>query len=336
MLTLSEIEHFMAFGFVLKKGLISKDLLDAAQPIIWAKLPESFRPDNPDSWNANINDCRGDMAPTDRFGLVKLRNEIHRCREVADITTRNPDIRVVAEQFLGVGTVADSQKFRGIYPIFPTPEHKQVAVNGHIDETPTKFRISVGVYLNDTPADGGGLMVWPKSHRSLHFLTRTDGCLYEDMASPEFLEGFHAWNRTEPVIIPVEAGDVIFFHYRLLHGPSLNLRANHVRLAAYFNIHKSDDATGPVGGLWDGWDGVEALGLPAYAETNRTPLPIPEPEEWSDFRRHLPEGGAHISYANFLTRWVNRLQREAQAAAKPVSLDWWYDLQTKSGSLDLL
>lgn len=174
-------------------------------------------------------------------------------------------------------------------------------------------------------------MVWPKSHRSLHVLTRTDGCLYENMASPELLEGFHAGNRIEPVIIPVEAGDVIFLHYRLLHGPSLNLRVNHVRLADYFNICKSEDATGPVGGLWDGWDGVEALGLPAYEETNRTPRPIPTPKEWSDFRRHLPEGGAHISYANFLTRWVNRLQREAQAAAKPFSLDWWYHLQNNLG-----
>lgn len=112
-MTLSEIEHFLTFGFVHKNGLISNDLLDAAQPIIWAKLLESFRCDNPDIWNANINDLLGDMAPTYRFGLVKLRNDIHRCRDVTDITTRNPDIRVVVEQFLGVGTVADSQSFEG-------------------------------------------------------------------------------------------------------------------------------------------------------------------------------------------------------------------------------
>lgn len=302
MLTRADIEFFVINGYVLKRAALPRALTDAATDVVWENMPPPYRRDDPSSWGAAIADCRGTMTTGDRFGLVKLRKEIITDPRVAAITTQNGTIRTMAGQLLGEHRMAPPRRFRGLYPIFPTPEHAGLPVNGHIDETPEMFRLGVGVYLNRIEPGGGGLLVWPKSHRSLHFAARTTGCTYDDLATGAFLAAYHAWNRSAPVMLTVEAGDVVFFHNRLLHCPSINIRPDHVRLAAYFNIRATGDMPSPVGGLWDGWDGVRQTGSDVVARTDRTPASAPKTSGWDPARRALPKGGAHGSFARELAR----------------------------------
>ncbi|RXF67427.1 phytanoyl-CoA dioxygenase family protein [Hansschlegelia zhihuaiae] len=306
MLTATDIAFFALNGYVVKRGVLERDLLDKAAEVAWLHLPSGFHRDDPQSWTEKVADCRGDMTAGERFGLVKLRREIRSDGAVARITIRNRVIMAMAAQLLGEGNVAPPQHFRGLYPIFPTPEHADVPVNAHIDVTPTQFRLSIGVYVDDVPKGGGGLAVWPRSHRSLFFAARATGCTFEDMATDDFYRNFCAWNGTEPTEIPGKAGDVIFFHNRLLHAPSLNILPGHVRLAAYFNLGSPDDEPTEPLAMWDGWFGVQEQAV-ASAEIRATevaPVAPPRPEQQSPRRSRLPRGGAWDSYATDLRRAV--------------------------------
>jgi hypothetical protein len=315
MLTAAEVEAFALEGYVVKRGLIGQDLLATVVDLIWDYLPPDFRRDDPETWRAPVSDCRGSQDISERFGLVKFRNEIQHEAAVRRLTIGNDALLQCAEQLLGRGNARMPRKFRGLYPIFPTPEHADVPINAHIDVTPNEFRLSVGVYVADVPPRGGGLAVWPRSHRSLHFETRSTGCTFDDLSTDGFLAAFRAWNRTEPVELPGKAGDVVFFHSRLLHGPSLNLINGHVRLAAYFNILGAEDSrTAPVG-LWEGWRGVQSLHADPVRRSSTEPLPAPGPERASPRRSRLPVGGAWSSFASALRTATGRARVAANAGS---------------------
>lgn len=314
MLSKADIEHFALHGYVVMRQAIDPQLLRKAADLVWRNAPTHFSKDDPSTWRDAVIDCRGELSISERFGLVKLRNEIGQNAELLDITISNPTLQAFVSQLLGADNIGPWIRPRGIYPIFPTPEHAGVEVNAHIDFTPAHFVMTIGVYVDEVPQGGGGLNVWPGSHRGLHYLTRTTGCEMSDIATPDFLAAFSAWNRTAPTTICGQAGDVILFHHRLAHAPSINVTPGHVRLAAYFNVYTKDPKPRTPGSLWEQWEGVRSLRSTAAKESDRFVQP-PPPERYAMSRRELPKGGAWPGFLDLLNKTVVRASRSAIAAA---------------------
>jgi hypothetical protein len=272
-LTTADIEHFAEHGYIIKRGFLDERAASEAAEVSWQFMPEGMGRD-PKTWQGEVSDCRGTLNISDRFGLVKFRHKIHPDPTLKAVSIRNPTLMAAAEQLLGKGRVAPPRRFRGVYPIFPTPEHAGTPVNAHLDVTTEAFKLTYSVYLVDNPPGGGGLTVWPGTHRLLHYACARNSSRQGDINTKSFRRLFNLLNQFDPLEIPGRAGDVIIMHYRLLHAASLNTIADRVRLALYFNVATNDVefAEGvPSENLWDGWLGVQAVDSPVIEATSRRP-----------------------------------------------------------------
>lgn len=94
---------------------------------------------------------------------------------------------------------------------------------------PEVLMLVVFAYLNDVPEYGGATVVKPGSHRQLfqHWKQRGEMTPIHDLQS--------AWAPSMP--LPGRAGDVIFFHYLLVHSGSDNLTEN-IRVGLNTAVHQ--------------------------------------------------------------------------------------------------
>lgn len=304
-LSSSDIEHFAVHGYIVKRGLLARQEAEAAAATAWESMPDGFTPD-PTSWRGRVSDCRGDLEIGERYGLVKFRAHVHQDPMLKAVSIRNDRLLGAAEQLLGRGRVAQPRRFRGIYPIFPTPQHAGTPVNAHLDVTSEAFKLTYSVYLVDIPSGGGALTVWPGSHRLLHYACARNSSNLNDINTKSFRRLFSKLNLYDPVEIPGEAGDVIIMHYRLLHAASLNTIEDHVRLALYFNIATNDAAFAegpPSEDMWDGWEGVNSVGSPIIELTRQRPQDLLRGWRPVDARMELlPWEGAWGGFAESIHR----------------------------------
>lgn len=115
------------------------------------------------------------------------------------------------------------------------PDRAQdIPLTPHIDEVPPwvlgrTYRGIVGVSLTDCGPDDGAVAVWPGSH--------LPGC---------YIDSDHDWQpgdecancgalTSDPVPVPLAAGDAIVMHPKLAHAGTLNL-GHAVRMAVYFRL----------------------------------------------------------------------------------------------------
>ncbi|MGH7963829.1 MAG: phytanoyl-CoA dioxygenase family protein [Candidatus Binatia bacterium] len=273
----AEIEQFVIQGYVVKKKVLVPELMRKAVAVMWENMPEHLKRDDPSSWRGAVTDCRGPSTISRKKGKVKLRREIWANETLDTLITHNDHIFSLVEQLLGQGNVSRPQRFRGLYPIFPTPEHKNTPVKAHVDKVTRLLRFKVGVvaYLQDVPLHGGGFMVWPGSHRTLYY---ENGYIDDNkhLKTKKFREYFRRINNTEPVEIPGEAGDIILFHYCLMHAAGINSLEGHVRQAAFCNFNttgrEEDTQNPPAENMWDGWKSIMAVNSPRIQEASDKPL----------------------------------------------------------------
>ena len=100
-------------------------------------------------------------------------------------------------------------------------------INGHVDGgfRPTKvfpgsFRVSSLTYLDSGVAQGGGTLIWPGSHRKLLQEAMQDPDRYHLLT--DFKNPQQRFGLGEPIELIPDRGDVLFFHYLLVHSGSLN------------------------------------------------------------------------------------------------------------------
>ena len=315
-LTDSDIESFALNGFVIKRGVLNKTLIQNAEDLMWEALGQSFVPDDPDTWHGVARDCLGALPISDRYGKVKLRDEIWGHPALEAVLAKNPVLFSMVERLLGEGNVLPPERSRGIYPIFPTPEHTDIPVHAHVDLPKLPFKIGVVAYLGEVPEGGGGFAVWPGSHRALFSVCRHDPSAPANRRQSAFGEATREFDAHEPLEITGGPGDVILFHHLLLHAPTINTVEGHVRKAAFCNYATPHCTTRQAGprphNMWQGWHGIDALQTQAiresrtraHAETFARPRTIPAHSAYVDkmlrgarkvslglkFRRVLPDG----------------------------------------------
>jgi ectoine hydroxylase-related dioxygenase (phytanoyl-CoA dioxygenase family) len=256
MLTAQQQQQFIDDGYVMVRGLIPRDVARSTHDALLEELQtergQSQSPRNPHGstqamWGAGplTEVCRNaavEQVVTELLGSHLSQLSYHTGKEAVELEAAE----------------------RGFIPVLTHPaphraqlEKKFIEPQGwHVDGIkgtailPAVLMLVIFAYLNDVPEYGGATTVKPGSHRQLfaHWMQKGEMTPIADLMD-EF-----APSR----VLPGQAGDVIFFHYLLVHSGSDNLTDN-IRVGINTAVHQLPDApyqlkTGVPAASWTPFD----------------------------------------------------------------------------------
>ena len=230
-LNAGEIAHFRKHGYLVKRGLIDEpEAFRLAVDHLWQHVPKGLLDrDDPATWLSDPGEAWTDEDAR-RVGMLSHGGWKMRSRGEGGIGTEpflvqrianHPNILRVVRAFLGK-PIKPVGRVRGIYAVFPKKPDAPPKLGPHADYHAA--HISTMVLVHDTPPRCGGFTIWPGSHRILHPHWDT---VHGAKIAEEKREGFaDARDAVLRDITPVEfsgkAGDVIFWHGRMLHSAGIN------------------------------------------------------------------------------------------------------------------
>jgi hypothetical protein len=208
MLTPEQQRSYEVDGFLLVPGLIPEATAAAAEAAMWRLLGAS--PEDSGSW--------ADIAAG------------HQAWESPELVAcYTPEYLAAAALLSGDDPESVRAPRRGyainIFPRegaweWPRP-HIDHAIKEHGHRTfPRAFRIAAMTYLNDVAQHGGGTVVWPRSHRRIETLARSDPERYEMMWA--LGQALRELDLGQAVELTPRRGDVLFYHYLCAHAGSAN------------------------------------------------------------------------------------------------------------------
>lgn len=267
-LTTEEIRYFVKNGFLVKRNILDPQLCAAARDRLWAGNTSAYlQRDNPTSWINGIPEPDRKSTPD---GMNDRSREFSwRLRELSgdeDMIDLLP-LRVFPwfEQLLGEGDVVfpevtssasdpdpsgsrlrgwpvwGGKELRGIYCVLPqervdpSPSLVDVArASAHIDPEPVHLVVSG--YIDKVPKGGGGIAVFPGSHRLLYEAVpkSADIAHYSILHPPHPESGAAEFvlpqppglkellTRIEPFEFFGDEGDIILWHGRMFHSATPN------------------------------------------------------------------------------------------------------------------
>ena len=234
-LSAQDIEQFKSQGFVVKHGLIDDPkALASLVDYFWDHVPNTVMDrDDPATW---VNDpaSRITTEEAERLGhfeeyTFKLRSPhgLGTEKYMLDATANHRNVRNVVEQLLRP-PVKLSERTRGIYAIFPKPTDAPAKrLTPHTD--PLASHLLAMVLIADIPPRSGGFTMWPGAHARLHpyFDKRNGGSITD----PKRLEAYikerdEIVHSVTPAEIVGSAGDVVFWHPRMIHSGGVNYSAD--------------------------------------------------------------------------------------------------------------
>ena len=219
LLTNDEIKFFKRNGYVVKRQILDRILMRQAIESSWRELPTSFSRNDPETWKGIVTDSCMTCSMTERRGVVKLRDCLNSEESILEMYPRNPIVWGIVEQLLGQDNVALPSYIRGIYLNFPVPEIQGECLNSQHYEKHS-LQLGTTAYLDDVAPDGGEFVVYPKSHILMNYAFRTR---WNDDESRRVQFMRRVLSRViRPTKLHGKAGDVIFWHHRLLHGRNFN------------------------------------------------------------------------------------------------------------------
>lgn len=266
-LSRAEIDFFLEHGFVVKRGLIASDALDAALDRVWSYLLDRVPVARGSAWSLSREDRTtwldpqwAPMPPPAKSGLYQGRQRIvysgaavklHDLGDadyLLDLVPNNPDVRCVAEALLG-DDLRPSQRTRGVYAVFPTtplpttspPAAPPSGVSGaalgpHTDQVCQQ--LNACAYLDDVAPRNGGFTVYPGSHRILFQAHRTEA---NWSPLPTYRDAMRqVVANIEPVELVGDKGTVIFWHGRTVHSAGIHLGSD-IRWAVFADFMRKGD-----------------------------------------------------------------------------------------------
>lgn len=258
------------FGFLVKRKVLDLELCEKARDRLWAgntsaylkrddatthigPLPEEDRVstldglnDRTDQWR--LRELSGDfdmieLLPRRVFPwLEQLLGKEEVVEPVVSSSVSDPDPR--GKRLRG-WPVWGGRELRGLYcnlPVERTPESRSwqdaARAGAHIDPEP--MHLVVSGYVDDVPEGGGGLALFPGSHRLLYEAVpeSVDLAHYSILHPPHPEHGSAAFVLPQPpglkeklqFIEPFEfhgnAGDVVLWHGRMFHSATPNYQTN--------------------------------------------------------------------------------------------------------------
>ena len=267
-LSTEEIQEFVTNGFVVKRNILDPKLCAAARDRLWAGNTSShLRRDDPETWINGIPETDRQSTPdgmNDRTGSYAWRlRELSGDEDMIDLLPRR--VFPWFEQLLSEGevvapevssSVADpdprgsrlrgwpvwgGKELRGLYCVLPqeransSPAMADAARAGaHIDPEPV--HLAVSGYIDKVPQGGGGIALFPGSHRLLYEAEpgSVDIARYSILHPPHPDSGAAEFALPQPPslkealagIEPFEffgdEGDVVLWHGRMFHSVTPN------------------------------------------------------------------------------------------------------------------
>ena len=227
-----EIAHFKVHGFIVKRGVINDGrVLGNVVDHVWKNVPRGIlQRDDPRTWLDAPHDKWTD-EDAERVGLMakngnwKMRSRgehgIGAEAFLVDRIANHPHMLALAQAFLGT-PVKRVKRVRGIYCVFPKPPTTPGRYGPHADYMAA--HLTAMVVADTMPPHAGGFTVWPGSHLRLHphWDTVHGGTIASDKGEGYRQERDAILREVTPVELTGEAGDVVFWHPRLLHSAGIN------------------------------------------------------------------------------------------------------------------
>ncbi len=230
-LTQPEIRQFKERGFLVKRGLIDDSAgLEHIVEYMWKHVPHGvLRRDDPSTWLDKPH-RKWTVEDTERVGALSRGNWKMRSRGergigsepfLVELTANHPNVRAVAERLMGP-PVRRARRVRGIYSVLPRPPGVGDRLGPHGDKQAAQ--LGCIVLANDVPPRCGGFTIWPGSHLALypHWETSQGSTISESRRAGFLAARDAALRSITPIEFAGSAGDVVFWHPRLLHSAGVN------------------------------------------------------------------------------------------------------------------
>jgi hypothetical protein len=237
LLSEEEIGFFKRQGYLVKRRVIDdRSLFAEVVDHLWANVPRNIIVrDDPKTW---FDSPHEKWTPPDHKEVGLLQRGNWKMRSAARIgkekflvagIANHPAMMSVAQQFLGK-PLKPVGRVRGVYAVLPKPPNVKGVLGPHCDYA--GGQLGAMVVADDMPPGAGGFTVWPGSHLRLHECW--DACFGSSITGAAKAETYR--QRRDEILadtVPIEtngqAGDVIFWHHRLLHSAGINRTAGETR-----------------------------------------------------------------------------------------------------------
>ena len=251
-------ENFERDGFVLASGLFPEEACAAMRAMIRARLPREWDLLRPSTWRGRAQDCCTNLPLYARKGLLRYKDKFGFQHDPAAAAAYENRALVETANAL-MPAPYERMRLRGLHPVFPLrrsvslddffggrlsrrgapralaelriPRPPQAPIFGHLEVH--MLDLGAIAYFSDTPAHGGALAVWPGSHKVMqHAVASREGFL-PTAAYDRLLAAFQ---KRAPLKLAAQAGDVVFFHPRLMHSNTVNYSKT-LRYAALIDFY---------------------------------------------------------------------------------------------------
>ncbi len=257
MITSEQLAFFARNGYLQLRQFIQPDTCKQLIDLTWERLPTSWRRDDPDTWAGVVADTCHTGDVHERRGHLRFqRGNILASPHIAETFGREGPVGSAVEAIIGHPIAP--MRTRGFYVIVPFVDRNDISpvTRPHIEAH--AVQVICLCYLDDVAPGGGGLSIWPGSHRDVY---PTMASKLEHIAGPSHGEVMASWRRKMPIELHGLQGDVVLIHHRLLHAASVN-SANKLRLGFLCDYLRNDaDALceqSPAA-LWEDWPAISAL-----------------------------------------------------------------------------
>eukprot|EP00928_Gymnodinium_smaydae_P039982 TRINITY_DN27199_c0_g2_i1.p1 TRINITY_DN27199_c0_g2~~TRINITY_DN27199_c0_g2_i1.p1 ORF type:complete len:382 (-),score=29.76 TRINITY_DN27199_c0_g2_i1:227-1372(-) len=247
-----ELSFFQDTGFLVKPGLLSSDSVQELLDATWNEIERGVTPLGvvdrlrPETWldpqwgttEPTLPDVTWSTRGGPRAPIWHVRGDprlkLHGMGAdpvMRRVVLNSTALLGVARLLLGRPLKA-ALRTRGVYPIFPS-SRGITELRAHSDEGAQQLNFAV--YLDEVSPRGGGFTVYPGSHRELYFAHEEDSNWSprgDALGEAEDL----CMRSIAPLEIPGKAGDVIFWHGRLLHSPGVHLNQDRIRFAVFGDL----------------------------------------------------------------------------------------------------
>lgn len=250
-LSVDQRDRFVRNGFVVLRDAVPRHVLDDALEAVSETVPEDL--EDPDE-------------------LVSGPEDRHYWNDLETMTPFRPLNETVfeyAEQLVGSGRLRPPGEFTQVALRYPTgeypdsPAHATTSDDGnqHVDVVGEDgelqpFTIGATTYLDDVHPRGGGLTVWPGTHRRVadSLADRGDEARLTQDVVDAVLE-----QDTQPFEVCGPAGTVVLWHSLLVHTGGQHL-GRRPRIAAFTRFEHRDSEEILEDALrnpFEHWDGVD-------------------------------------------------------------------------------
>ena len=249
LLTKEDIHFFKSEGYLIKRGILDPSRMERAREAFWQAIPSEIERNVPETWARQLP--VREEPPNSMGGHVWNYREIGSEDWMIQLLPLNPKVWSMAEQLLGKGTLCSPDGIRGIYATFPKGDEPVETPTCHCEGHP--FHLGIVGYIDRVYPHGGGLKVWPGSHRRFYYAYEGRYAAERDRRYNDNAEYF---NQRPYVDFYGEAGDIVFWHHRLAHSGGHN-HSRQIRLAVFYDFIKQDMEEKlnfpPAEDMWEDW-----------------------------------------------------------------------------------